>query len=459
MRPTLLLSAALAVALAASGAHAVASAPPEESSAHVVIAVVETSVNVYHRDFAAPDRQSSPADWLPGYPRSSEPLRLHLHEKDYATARHLDDRTWATLRPGNLYYVPGTRFSGLVYLPSSLDKTTQQHHVEYPPPRDPPRPVVDGYSFHGTGVASVAAGERHGTCPSCDIVFVAADNLEDGLAWAARQPWIDIISNSWGGNLGAPSQATGGHPERGADTGASPGSSAAASSGKVVVFASGNGITDLGPTTHGTQHSLTWDSPYAGPPWVLAVGAAKAETGQPTDWHNIPVDVIAQGEQRPAASSSSLTGQDVFYGTSCAAPVAAGVLGAALLEARAAMHAGRVGPVRGSLLAGGRVPGKGPAADGRLSYLELLDAARSIAAWREFDPQSVSRDPFQAFVTPTTQVAYAYEGFGLLDHRSVTPLADVLLGRAAMPARPEMAQWQSTATTARSSRWGAAPAP
>src|SRR5205085_2993950 len=106
-------------------------------------------------------------------------------------------------------------------------------------------------------------------CPDCDVVVVAADNPEDGLAWAAKQPWIDVISNSWLGLAGTPTRATPAHPERAAQP-ASDANRAAAAAGHAVVFASGNGATDLGPGTHRTQHAQTWDSPFAGPPWALA---------------------------------------------------------------------------------------------------------------------------------------------------------------------------------------------
>ena len=425
---------------------ALATAKPKPR-AHVVIAVVEDAVNVYHRDFADPARTGHPATWLPGYPKSAKPLRLHLRERDHDTARAKDDATWVGLKAAQLYYLPGTRFTGLVYLPSPLDKAASVS-VDFPPPAHPPRPVIDGYTYHGTGVASVAAGSTYGTCPHCDIVVVAAENKEDGLAWAAKQPWIDVVSNSWGGPLGVPTRASTGRPDRAAATDASPASLAAAKAGKVVVFASGNGATDLGPTTHGTQHALTWHEPYAGPPWVLTVGAAKARTGQPTDWHNVPVDVIAQGEERPMADGSSLTGEGSFVGTSCSAPVAAGVLAEALYRARVAVGDTGTGPRRGTLLAGRR-----------LTYLDLVAAAKSVAVWKTFDPSTVANDPFQAFVTPTTPVAYAYEGYGLLDRPSVAPLTKVLLGTLARPARPEMSDWVSLDRQVRTARWGASPSP
>jgi hypothetical protein len=449
----------LTLGIAASGLVSVVPAAahtraPSAAHAHVVLAVIEDAVNVYHRDFAAAGRTRSPSTWIPGYPRSAQPLHLHLNATSFASARQADDAVWAKLRPSQLYYIPGTKFAGLIWMPSPLDRQTSEVTVSYPPPSEPTRPVIDGYTYHGTGVASVAAGKAYGTCPDCDLVVVAAENFEQGLEWAARQPWIDIISNSWGGPLGAPAQVFASDPTLATSTGPSAGSLAAARAGKIVVFGSGNGVTDLGPTTHGTQHSLTWDSPYAGPPWVLAVGAAKAGSGQPTDWHNIPVDVIAQGEDRLAADSASLTGTEIFIGTSCSAPIAAGVIGEALYRARAALADSQVGPRNGSLLSG-RVA-HGPDADGRLTVSELLNAARAVATWHAFDPSTVSADPTQAFATPTTPAAFAYEGFGLLDRNSVSPLTKVLLGQMPQPARPEMQQWSALAEQVRSGRWGTA---
>lgn len=421
---------------------------------HVVIAVIEDAVNVYHKDFAAPGTQS-PVSRIRNYPTNSKPLRLHLDAPDFPTARHADDAVWASVKPSQLYYIPGTRLSGLIYLPSPLDRATKQVAVQYPPPVDPPRPIIDGYTWHGTSVASIAAGTKYGACPNCDIVIVAAENEEDGLAWAAKQSWIDVINNSWGGPLGIPTRATAGHPERAIPTTASPGGRAAAASGKAVVFASGNGITGLGATTRGTQHSLTWNNPYTGPPWVLTVGASKASTGQPTDWHNIPVDVIAQGEQRPAADSSSLTGETTFTGTSASAPIVSGILAESLFQARVAAHDTHSGAIKGKLL---RLSSQtiGTHENSR-TYTDLFAAARAVAAWRTFDPASVATDPYQLFVTPTTPLAYAYQGYGNLDRSDVPKIRDILLGRLPLPKRPEMAEWTSLADSIRTATWGARP--
>lgn len=444
-----LISASMLVPGVGSAAEGQSNAP-RLAQARVVLAVVESSVNVYHQEFREPRQTEHPAAHLAGFPRSARPLDLDLREPDLETAISNDDSTWRGIEPGRLYYVPGTRFAGIVHLPAAVDTYVSSEDLLNPRTR---RPVIDGFRYHGTGVASVAAGRTLGTCPLCDIVVVAAQDPEVGLAWAAAQPWIDIISNSWGAPGNAPTRASVNHPERAAELSPEP-SRRAAEAGQAVVFASGNGVTTIGPDTGGTQHGLTWKSPYAGPGWVFTVGAAKAVTGQPTDWHNIPVDVIAQGEDRPAASDSSITQKRTFEGTSCSAPVAAGVLAEALRRARQALRIPRSGVSDGALLRGPKRPG--PLADGVLTYLELFTAAQSVAKWQPFDPTQPGPDPF---FTPTTAGSFAYQGHGLLDRQSIGPLADVLAGRRSQPARPEMHNWTQYDDAARRAAWGPEPRP
>lgn len=423
----------------------------------MVVAVIETSLNPYHDDFSRPRLTQHPSSYVAGYPKAAKPLRLSLAATDYDKAAADDDQLWRKLPAGELMYVPGTNFAGLVHLPtdSPLDGD-QSVSVGTDGAEDTSRPVIDGPQFHGTGVSSVLAGSRHGACPQCLVVFVAADDKEEGFAWAAAQPWIDVISNSWGGPLGIPTRGDAARPERALAPTAEI-TRKAADQGKVVMFASGNGATGLGgvvPTPH--QHSETYASPYTGPPWILTVGAAKAN-GQPTNWHDIPVDVIAQGEARPAAADGSVSEAGTFVGTSAATPIAAGVIGQALLDARRAFGDTRTGPRGGSLIVPApatRLPARGPLSDGRLGRVELVDAALSVAAWQPFDAASLAVDPL---VTPTTDLSYAYQGHGRLDRDTIPLLTAVLLGKAPQPPRSEMTAWSAQHQQRRTALWGPAP--
>lgn len=415
--------------------------------AHVVVAIIDSGVNVYHREFARPERTAHPSTYLDGYPADAQPLPVTLDAPSYDDAVARDDALWRGIEDGQLYYVPGTNLTGLVHLPGPDITTSGSVGGE-----TNPRPVLDDYQFHGTGVASTLSGATLGSCPRCDVVLVNSTDNEAAFAWAAAQPWIDVISNSWGGVLVLPSRATAGHPERGLDHDAEF-SRVAAEAGKAVLFASGNGLTGLGSTTPGpTQHNSTYESPFTGPPWVLTIGAAEPETGQPTNWHGIPVDVVSYGERWPAAQERSLDGVHEFRGTSNATPLAAGVIAAALLRTREAVGDENTGPRDGSLVADAEsLPSTGPLADGALGYRELFDVARAVARWVPFDAGALPDNPF---ITPTTDAAFAYEGFGLLDRASVDPLADVLLGEIALPERPDMGTWPQEHEQRRVALWG-----
>lgn len=454
-RALMMVAAAAVVAGGVTDAGARTPAAQPARVATTVVAIIESGVNVYHDEFDRPALKAHPSSFLPGYPRNASALSLDLAQRDYLTAVRADDADWRGLKPGALRYVPGTNMVGLIWFPGSpLDKS--QNVSVGSESSDPPRPVLDDYQFHGTGVASVLAGKTLGSCPQCLFVLVHADDKEQGFAWAAAQPWIDIISNSWGGPLGVPTRATGGNPQRAAEPSAEL-TRRAVDAGKIVLFASGNGATGLGAVTPSpAQHDETYTSAYTGPPWILTVGAAKAN-GQPTNWHDIPVDVIAQGEKRPAAPEESISGKSVFYGTSCATPVAAGAIGHALLQVRRAVRDHGTGARGGSLVkpAAGTRPRNGPLSDGSLTWSEVLDAARAVAAWREFAPGSLADDPL---VTPTTPASFAYQGFGRLDTDSVPLLTDVLLGRTPTPERAEMQPWATQHETTRTRLWGPAPA-
>lgn len=162
--------------------------------------------------------------------------------------------------------------------------------------------------------------------------------------------------------------------------------------------------------------------------------------------------MIAQGEDRPAAAAASITGQGTFEGTSCSAPIAAGVLAEALRRTRQNTRSFRTGVGNGALLRGPARPG--PLADGRLTYLELFAAAQSVAQWQPFDPTQPGPDPF---FTPTTAASFAYQGHGLLDRQHIQSVADVLTGKTPQPERPEMRDWTQHDDAVRRAAWGPAP--
>jgi hypothetical protein len=425
---------AVAVVLAGLAVQGAASAAPARTEPQVVVAVVDNGIDAYHADFA---QQRDVRRQIPGYPlRQAKALQLSLHAPNYAAARAADDRTWSGLVDRQLYYVPGTKIVGLVHIPGRGPQDSANQISVDTDPSAGHRPVIDD-AGHGTSAASLAVGARHGRCKQCLLVFVSAVNLEDGLRWAAAQPWIDVISNSWGGPLGVP---IGGSAGPAPTTGqVEQASKLAAASGKIVFFAGGNGLSGAGPYAGaGVDRGLTWTSPYSGPPWVTAVGGYDPRSHAPTGWHDVPVDVVADAQEVPAAQADSFSGERAFIGTSAATPLAAGTAAEALLLARREL--GDQGGHPGSLLVS-RTGRPGPLADRRLTRGELADAILHAAS------------PLPA----SSAVDSAVVGWGRLEDATAARIAAILTGRSAAPARPEAQSWYADNTQVRVTLWGAPP--
>jgi hypothetical protein len=418
----------------------------------VVIAVLDNGINPYHQDYADPARTAPPASYLTGYPASATPLYLDLQSNDYATARGHDEALWRGLKMSTLYWVPGTKIAGLIALPETVVQGATEINASTNP-NATNDPFIDN-NGHGNSVASVAVGNKHGSCPRCLIVVINTQDFAAGLAWAASQPWIDIVSNSWSSLGQSPygSSATSAASGPGYDTA----SRKAVAAGKLVLFAAGNGATGTGPYIRATpDRGSTLASPTTGPAWVLTVGAASPGNGQPTPWHNVPVDVIGYGQDWPAATAASIDRADSFFGTSCATPVVAGVIGTALWNLRHSMATdkGSGGLVR--IMSAALRPATGPFADGILDQRELRTLAEQAAQFVPFDVNGFLRDPS---VTPNTDLAAAYAGHGLLNAARAVRISQLALGKVAAPTTSTNDQaFFDRVAGLRTSFWGAQP--
>ena len=334
-------------------------ANPDEIGDATVIAVVDFDISPYHWDLDAaylPQHRdadptndlplsTSPDNWLSGFPAPSSfasfaPLPLTLKttdaDADVADAADADAAAWAsvplsTANAVNYRWIPGTKVIGAI----DFGGSTMRGNPE----------------SHGVGVTSVSAGNLHGTCPECLIVFVnvatpaaAEDEVtvdEPGVLrtarfhaavnWAASQPWIDVVTNSWGTSV------VGNDVRDNIDfarTTIAP-TKAATDRGQTIFFSAGNGIENgfVVPNT-------TYLSSQKGPDWITTVGAISPP---PSDANysgaGKPVDLSSYGDAYPSvysATSVSGTGATGFSGTSNAAPVVAGLYARSLLVARAA---------------------------------------------------------------------------------------------------------------------------
>lgn len=273
------------------------------NGAHVpVVAVLDTGVNPYHDWFAA-----SPA-LVETRVGNATVLRLS-DQPDFESALEEDAAMWSAMEPRQLYHFSGTRISAISFLSPDAQNL-----------------VIDPHG-HGTATASVVAAGA----PETVLVVVQVDarlclerrsclvdpSVVDGLEWAASQPWIDVISMSFGLPANLPDVAAV-HPEAQRFVNAT---RAAHAAGKAVVRSAGN------------DPSPTFLEYMDGPPWVTVVGGADGSGRGETAFAARGVDFMANYTTTVAAHDSRhLSLQQ--SGTSFSAPVVAAALGSALAHVR-----------------------------------------------------------------------------------------------------------------------------
>ena len=403
------------------------------SKPFVVIAFVDSGINPYHADFRAPEFTLDPATYLEGYPADAEAVPLSFDVADaqgYDAAREADYDALEALERNRLYWFPGTRIIGGI---STANGSTSAGRPDWK--------VIDE-NGHGTGVVSVAAGEVYGSNPNALIVMVEGLGAQS-VEWASQQPWIDIVSNSWGPIANAP-------------LGEVEATRAATERGQTMMFAGGNGATNTNSSTvpwpNGADpcecktpdSNPTVTSQWAGAPWVLTVGAVSPINGQAHWWHSIPVDVSSFGSKWRAAHAFGVQRTDNrdFGGTSGATPITAGVLSSFILRAREVLGdtVGGQRPGQAVAVAGDGValPAAGPLADGVLTRLEGEAIVQKTAFPVAANPQTLAWD---YAVRPTTPAYFVYQGYGVVNRQSKDLGLRVLLGQAELPVRAEVDAW------------------
>ena len=436
-----------------------------------VVAIVDSSFSPYHLDMRA-DRmpqhqdgdagndlplfgQRAPHEWIPGFPDPattfSEYRALDLTLPDagpISFAYEADRSEWEGLQPSagdlvNFYWAPGTKAVGMVDF--------QDGGFELP-----------GGASHGMGSASVSAGSIHGACPECVVVLLpygSGEEAESASNWAYDQPWIDVVTNSFGFSLLL--------RDRYYNGGNAALSRAASERGQTVFFSAGNGQANAFAVPNATLLSS-----QEGPDWMVTVGAIDPDNEGSYPGHGKPVDIASIGVGYPSAPSSGdveVDGEGTFGGTSNATPVTAGTYARALHLVRRALD----GPSRTQ--AGG-VVATGPAgcadalsdcalADGRLTARELRDALFDTAVHTDagFAPYTLGLGGPAA---PTTdpETTYMTEGKGSLFGRvhgdeawlaETGGIADLALGRRA-PTGSDAAEddWFVVDSWCRQQIWG-----
>lgn len=343
-------------------------------SARVTVAVIDSGINPYHDDFAGANR---------GAPVPATPLALTL-DKPYGEAVKADAALWESVEVGQLYTFPGTRIVGAISM-GELGTTTS-----------PSSSLVLDDVGHGTGTASAVARNA----PHADLVMVqvGAASLGKGVDWAASQPWIDVISISWGtiGNVPLGGQDVVDAAKKAVD------------SGKLVFVAAGNEPT-AAPTG------------YSGPTWVVSVGGSSPDGKGETWTASKGVDVVSDFSP-VLARHDSTEATDEMFGTSFATPTVAGTVAEAWWTARAAGLPTDAAKLR-----------------------EAMNAVALYFAATDWRPNTGELP----VVHPCAQ-----QGWGYVDGALVADLALVATGQKPATSKAEAAACMQVVYAARTAFWG-----
>lgn len=422
-----------------------ASAGARTGGPDAVVALVDTGINPYHVTFRddSPRARRHPSTYIPGYPKDAEALRLTLKGPDYWEAVRADcKRVWSQMKPGKLYWFPGTKIIGAISFSDPRPINCDQEK--------PFGGVIRDQNGHGTMVASRAASVDYGACKACRIVAIqfpgtatisdgSPDPSIDAIRWAGDNAgWIDIQSNSWGPFVPAwePTGRAGlftANPELVTAV-------EEVSSAHLALWASGNGAAFRG----GVAGHPTLLTPHFTPSAVVVGGH---DSGQVNLWPGFPPHVVSDSCASWAALpyEVSESGESVGSGTSAATPFAAGGAARILLEARRILGSTTTGVRDGIVARGKEAHGKaGPLDDGKLTLEEWKELTLKTATAR---PEAQHEDgppcglgpygptPLKWSEVPDGYPEYLHIGYGAIDSESFALARRVLAGKKEVPDR------------------------
>lgn len=281
-------------ALNAAGEMALSPSSGSTTADPVVIAIIDSGTNPYLPVFY----QNDPEEFvIPG-----------SHEIQLSDTGTLEERLeadagfWSNVEVGSLYRIDDSRLFIVTFDPAARI------------------PTFDS-SAHGAYVTHLAAA----SAPHAVIVSVQVDislettsptrfhaSVATAMEWIADQEWIDVISVSLGIPPNFPDNEAG-NAEMARWLQAS---ERAASSGKLIVAASGNHVSP--PLGHYTN----------GPPWVIAVGGVEHHAKGEAILSGRGVDVVANYSNE-VPTSGNWDETRWVSGTSFAVPIVAGTLASA----------------------------------------------------------------------------------------------------------------------------------
>ncbi len=274
-----------------------------EFKPHVVVAILDSGINVYHEIFRRWNETKHPSRYIEGFPKNIKAINLTFG-KDWQLNYEKDKEIWKKLQRGKLYWFPNTNIMGI-----SFGQSTWYGREELG------EPVLDN-NGHGTSVSSVIAKIN----PNATILMVevGANKLREALSWVVNQSWVDIIdiefgiwykprvlfwTTIWWKGL---EKIT----KRGVE------------SGKIIITAAGN-----------RPWINPWLSYISGPPWMLCIGGAESYCHGVTVLSAKGADYLSSFTQMAAFYQSTKSYWPVS-GNSLSASAATGVISFIILKTR-----------------------------------------------------------------------------------------------------------------------------
>lgn len=432
-----------------------------------VVAVIDGGFTPYHYDFLGSqhpfnldadstndvDFTADPADYITGYPGAT-PIQFTIPtapDQDVSGLRDgADKAAWSTLKRSTaddvkMYRFTGTKIIGAINfaVPDVIDEA-----LEFEPE------FYGDNDSHGSRSAAVAAGNIHGTCPEC--VFVLINGSEPhALEWASKQPWIDVVTNSYGHSM-IGGKAAGAVRDNIYFSSPFEATKAAVEDGQTIVFSAGNGFVNAFDVP-----MLTYWSSEKGPDWMVTVGAVDPRADQQYSGAGKPVDISSYGVGYESSGGTTANGVGDHSGTSNAAPVVAGTIAEVIQRARMTLGDQTEGHAGGVVAEGAPVECGAANADCALGDGKLTRAEAQAAVYRNVLPSrlGVAADT----IWPSTQYNYYYQGHGVVggrmsNSRYVTEqqqFADFLAGNTVALTRPAGEQnWMVVDSKCRQKLWG-----
>lgn len=277
------------------------------------------------------------------------------------------------------------------------------------------------------------------------------------MRWATSQPWIDVITNSYGQGSIVQSNTLGFTRDNAYWNAPVERTRVASEAGQVIVFSAGNGFANAFDVP-----MLTYWSSQKGPDWMVTVGAAAPGAEQQYSGAGKPVDISSIGSSYPSTGGTNANGTGTHSGTSNAAPVVAGYFAKVIQKAREALgdvtpgHAGGVVASGAPVACGAAVPDCA-LGDGVLTRDELEDIVYHNVLP---SPLGANTDT----VWPSTPFNYYYQGHGVLSGRSKGAaeynaewgqMVDNMLGvKASLPRPAGEENWMIVDSKCRQKIWG-----